>query len=294
MQGRSAAQVHRCEAVATAANSAGAGTSMATHTPHDLVFVVGCPRSGTSALAWALAEHPAMATGPETNFLYHLFCENRARLAWERAWAVENGWLRTQQIGWEEFAAAAGAGLAQLFAARAEGRRWVDSSPENVLIAEQLGALFPAARFVHLVRDGREVVASMLHSGFREPWATDFDLACRTWAVYVEAGRRAQAVLGTRMLTVDHGRLVAAPARTCRDILDFLGVGQHPGPARFLASRRINSSYDNATPADIMREKAPDSLRQCHWRDWTAGQHARFAAAAAEVLEWVEALRSKS
>ncbi len=254
-----------------------------------LIFVVGCPRSGTSALAWALAEHPHPTTGPETNFLYPLFRGHHARLAWERAWAVENGWLRTQQIGWEEFAAAVGVGSAQLFASRAEGKRWVDSSPENLFIVEELAAVFPNARFVHLLRDGREVVASMLNSGFAELWASDFDEACRTWVHYVEAGRTTQAAVGERMLTVAHAALVAAPGRVCGEILAFVSEPPHPGPAHFLDSRRINSSFDNSTPADIRREKDPRSLRQPHWRDWTAEQHARFAEVAAGVLDWVKA-----
>lgn len=247
-----------------------------------LVFVVGCPRSGTSALAWALAQHPAFVTGPESNFLWHLCRERRVRLAWEDAHRVADGWLARKQVGWEEFAAAVGSGLQRLFESRAGGRRWVDSSPENVLIAEDLAALFPTARFLHLVRDGRAVVSSMLRCGFPQPWAQDFDEACRTWAFYVTQGMRAQEVLRERMLTFSHRWLVEDTDAICRAIWRFLGEPAHPGPARFLRTQRINSSYDAENREDMKRPKSPDRLREKPWEEWPAEWHARFAALAAE------------
>lgn len=209
-----------------------------------LVFVVGCPRSGTSALAWALAQHPAFATGAESNFLWHLCREGRVRPAWENAHRSTDGWLVQQQVGWEEFAACVLSGLQRLFESRAGGRRWVDSSPENVLIAEDLAALFPTAHFLHLGRDGRAVVSSMLRCGFSQPWAQDFDEACRTWVHYVTRGIHAQAAMGERILTLSHRWLVEDTDPVCRAMLHFLGAPAHPDPARFLHTQRINSSYD--------------------------------------------------
>ena len=40
------------------------------------VFVIGCPRSGTSALSWALAEHPKMWTSAESDFMHQMFKGN--------------------------------------------------------------------------------------------------------------------------------------------------------------------------------------------------------------------------
>lgn len=248
-----------------------------------LVFVVGCPRSGTSALAWALAEHPAFATGVESNFLWHLCREGRVRSAWENAHRVADGWLAQKQVGWEEFAASLGSGLQRLFASRAGDRRWVDSSPENVLVAEDLAALFPTAHFLHLVRDGRAVVSSMLRCGFPQPWAQDFDEACRTWAFYISCGMRAQEALGARMLTLSHRWLVEDPEATCRAILRFLGEPEHPGPAHFLRTQRINSSYDAENREDMKRPKDPARLREQPWEGWPAEWHARFEALAGEA-----------
>ncbi len=247
-----------------------------------LVFVVGCPRSGTSALAWALAEHPAFAGGPESNILWPLFQHGGPRLAWDVAYRGRtDSWCVVHKVRQEEFAAAVGAGLERLFASRSGGRRWVvDSSPENVLIAEDLAFIFPTARFVHLVRDGRAVVASMLRSGFAEPWAWSFEEACRTWVHFVTAGLKAQQALGERMCSVVHQRLVEDPRGACAHLLAFLGEPDHPGPAAFLQTRRVNSSYDAASPEDMKRPRDPKRLRERPWLAWPAEWHERFHAIA--------------
>ena len=56
---------------------------------------------------------------------------------------------------------------------KSRGKRWVDQSPSYTLIASELARLFPDAQFLHIVRDGRRVVNSMIRSGFEEPWASD-------------------------------------------------------------------------------------------------------------------------
>lgn len=247
------------------------------------VFVVGCPRSGTSALAWALAEHPAFVAGPESNFLWNLFGHGGPQRAWEHARSIEDGWLALNGVSLDEFCVAVGSGLEHLFASRSGGKRWVESSPENVLIASDLALVFPGARFVHLVRDGRAVVASMLNSGFGEPWSQDFDEACRTWAFYVAEGLRAQRELGDRMLTVVHQFLVEWPVPTCAGLLRFLGEPDHPGPASFLRTNRINSSYDARSREDMKRPKSPQRLRQRPWLAWPPEWHARFEKIAGQA-----------
>ncbi len=51
------------------------------------VFIIGSPRSGTSVLAWALAQHKDFWTAGETDFLFHLFGQGRL----ETAWAASGG-----------------------------------------------------------------------------------------------------------------------------------------------------------------------------------------------------------
>src|SRR6476661_436967 len=52
------------------------------------------------------------------------------------------------------------------YALREDKPRWGDKTPENVLHVELLARLFPGAVFVHVIRDGREVAASLAAQAF--------------------------------------------------------------------------------------------------------------------------------
>ncbi|HKC23927.1 MAG TPA: sulfotransferase, partial [Thermoanaerobaculia bacterium] len=209
----------------------------------ECVFVVGSPGTQTSDLSWALAEHPSLWTSCESHLFYQTVGPNergrpQLREIFDNASAVEGGWLWTNDVGYEEFAACLGHGFDRLFLSRSEGKRWVDSSPENLLIADSLSLMFPRARFVHVVRDGRAVVRSMLASGLDEDWARDLRSACETWVHYVRAGLAFQTAHRDRVLEVRSERLAAEPEAELASILEFLHVDPHPGPLRFLRSRR--------------------------------------------------------
>ena len=234
------------------------------------VFVFGSPRSGTSAMSWALAQHPDMWTSSETDFLLPLFgrgnLDRAYRISFDRP---DDGWLRKHGVDRAEFAAYLGRGVAALYASRSEAPVWVDSSPGYLLMARELGELLPDARFLHLVRDGRAVVSSMLGSGFPSPWSRSFRKACDTWCHFILRGIEAEEVLGERILRVPHARLLDEPEAMLAEVLRFLGLPQHSGPAGFIAGSRINSSYDNDGSEDIRRPKDTSSLREERWRSWS-------------------------
>jgi hypothetical protein len=57
-------------------------------------------------------------------------------------------------------------GLFRPASERVSAARWCEKTPRNVLFMERLYQLFPDMRFIHIVRDGRDVVASMMRRGF--------------------------------------------------------------------------------------------------------------------------------
>src|SRR5438105_2696188 len=121
------------------------------------VFIIGSPRSGTSILAWSLAQHSQLWTSTESDVFWHLLAERHAERAYETAAARPDSqdWLRRNDVVEEEFLAHVGLGLNALCASRSEGRRWIDQTPRNTLIAPTLALVFPDALFVHILRDGR-------------------------------------------------------------------------------------------------------------------------------------------
>lgn len=84
--------------------------------------------------------------------------------------------------------------------------------------------LFPTARFVHIVRDAREVALSMRRS--RGSHERNWHFGAVDWMSHVEAGRQLGRQLGPgRYLELLYERVMAEPAAALTDLLDFSGAG---------------------------------------------------------------------
>ena len=226
---------------------------------HRPVFIIGSPRSGTTALARALGEHSELWTSHESYFLNGLFGDGRpGRVHTRQANRKAFGWIITEEVDRAEFLAYVGIGLNALFTSRAGGRRWIDQTPMYTLIADQLSEIFPDALFVHIVRDGRRVVNSMM--SFMDKfesrpqatrhvpgWAGDFGASCRTWNEYVTEASGFCRAHPDRSLTIVNEPLSADPVRGFDHVFDFLGVGPERGPSEYFGSKRVNSSYGTGT-----------------------------------------------
>jgi len=135
-------------------------------------------------------------------------------------------------------ATAAQSFLAQL--ARDQGlvdeRYWIDTSPPNIANADRIHALIPEARFVHMVRDGRDTIASVL----AETWGpTDVLQAVQWWASRMAAAHRALAgVPAEQVLTLSLEELVVTDrVGQYERLLNFLELPDRPRMRRYFAER---------------------------------------------------------
>ena len=114
---------------------------------------------------------------------------------------------------------------------RRQGARcWVEKSPEHVYHAAAIVTRFPGARIVHVVRDGRDVVTSILHT----PWAVPHARGRRSrvvagavlWELMTFAGLRvlADSTFGPTVLAVRYESLVREPTVELRRLAAFLGL----------------------------------------------------------------------
>jgi len=118
------------------------------------------------------------------------------------------------------------AALYGTYAAQAGKPRYADKTPRNVLHIELIGSALPDARFVHLVRDGRDVVPSLVGLPF---FPDHFNDAVLYWSDRVRHGRRAGRLLGpNRYCEVRYEELVADPEATLRGLCDFLDLPYSP------------------------------------------------------------------
>ena len=101
-------------------------------------------------------------------------------------------------------------------------RRWGDKTPAYIGHVDRLVATWPDARFVVLVRDGRDVALSVMNVPFgpNNAWA-----AGRSWATAIRRGRDAARRFRGRVLEIRYEDLVSKPAETVGAVCDFLGLG---------------------------------------------------------------------
>lgn len=216
---------------------------MAVHRP---IFVVGCPRSGTTMVQLMLHAHPRIAIPPETRFLLEGYRhrrtfgdlrqpENRRALA---RWIVARPRTRFVDLGLdpdevtEEIVAGPptlGAAIGTVFRAysrRFDKPRWGDKRPAYVSNLAILLRLFPDAQIVHIVRDGRDCVASLQEM----PWhRTGIYQAISAWAQAVDHGRWAARVMGpASYYEVRYERLVSDPEHELVGLCRYLGEEYDP------------------------------------------------------------------
>jgi hypothetical protein len=217
-------------------------------------FIVGCPRSGTTVVRSMLNAHPRLAIPPETHWIVALAPRRYDAGAPRR---IPNGRPRLQLAGGrpvieeivgyptffgmkldearllDETSGDAGRGadfprlvraVMQRYADDRGKPRWGDKTPRYVNHMPLLRRMFPDARFLHVMQDGRHVVRSIVDISGRPPIQ-----AAAFWRRHVLRGRRDGARLGRGVyqeLRLED--LVADPERELRRVCAFLGEDYAP------------------------------------------------------------------
>jgi hypothetical protein len=199
----------------------------------NLLFVVGCPRSGTTWVQRLLATHPLIRTGQESD-VFDLYIGPQLR-AWERELDPESSGRGGVGLGCyftaAEFRAVLKGYLLKLLEPMVGGlgpsELFLEKTPGHVLYVPEIHALLPAARFVHVLRDARDTVASLLEAsrGWGRAWAPRRTAqAAGTWVNHVRAARAAQQTLpAQQFFEVRYEALHADSPRVLRQLVDWLG-----------------------------------------------------------------------
>jgi hypothetical protein len=203
------------------------------------IFVVGCPRSGTTMLSLMIHAHPRLAMPPESRFLIKTWRHRRefgdlSTREQHEALAescVRNG-SKVAEMGLNQKATKAkilegpptiGSAFGIVFRefAQLHGKpRWGDKRPIYFQEVDVLLRLFPDAQIVHIVRDGRSNVASLKRMPW---WPYDSIGSMATWSLAEHCARRNQRRLPADTFHVmRYESLVADPRTILGELCDFL------------------------------------------------------------------------
>lgn len=234
-------------------------------------FVVGCGRSGTTLLRSMLDSHPTMAIPPETYFtlrlaenrrLYEepggfatgLFLDDLGRTGGFRRMGMSPDALRERLAAHppETYAGAIRSVYREYASSRGKAR-YGDKTPIYILHLPLLSSLFPEARFVHIIRDGRDVTRSFMDGG----WADRIEDGALYWRLQVRRGRRAGSRLGPkRYREIRYEDLIDDPASTLSWICSFLDLEYDPQMLRYEETARqwTSTSRNPDRHRNLLRE----------------------------------------
>ena len=170
-------------------------------------IVVGSPRSGTTLLRLMLDAHSELAIPPETGFvtlgqqlpgrgekLRHNFYEAIVHYGEPiPSWAdfgisQKHFWAALSEI--KPFNVSDGfRTFYRLYATQRKKQRWGDKTPIYCKHINTIRQVLPEARFIHIIRDGRDAALSLRHLWFSPGW--EIETQASYWRDCVVAARRA-------------------------------------------------------------------------------------------------------
>lgn len=244
------------------------------------VFVVGSARSGTTLLYHTLlstGEYAVYRGEPAVfDLLAARFGTLDSRAARERLMRV---WPRShlaRASGYEDPAQcdtlveecrSTGDFLRRVMTAMAERQgvdKWAVWGPDNLLLMPWIKREMPDARFIHMIRDGRDIALSMHTEGFIRPFAWDrghsLVVSALHWQWKLLRGRRDGRRLGADYLELRFEELVRRPQETLAAASHFLG---HPLDHQQIVRASVgtlrdsNSTFknDSSNPVERWRQR---------------------------------------
>lgn len=230
------------------------------------IFVGGMFKSGTSLLRAMLGQHSAIASGLETYWF-----------DWN--WSARESEAMTVMYGrlahFFDMAAADVTAMAMkshsaekflttLMAevARRQGKpRWAEKTPGNIAHADRIWKAWPDAQIVHIIRDPRDVFASLVEA---KKWDSPDEFAER-WISTIGRGLRLNAELNPSpkaYRAIRYEDLTAAPEKVMRGVIAFLGEPWEAAAGRFSGREEDFTKVLEATgkaSTTLERLKAPIS-----------------------------------
>jgi hypothetical protein len=272
-------------------------------------FICGATRSGTTLLRLMLDAHPEMAIPGETHFIVPMI-----KVSWRQArTADELATMITESERWGDFhldedelrvrlraldplnCADAVREFFRLYAESQGKPRWGDKTPGYVRSMRLVQKVMPEARFVHIIRDGRDVALSLVP---RSWGPSTFAEAADNWRRRIEVARRQRPHLH-HYAEVHYEDLVTDTESVLRRVAEFVELDFDPAMLRYheRAGERLAEkardlhkpwgtiSAESRIESHALAERPPQADRIARWRTEMSDEDRRvYESIAGEAL----------
>ena len=261
------------------------------------VFIVGCPRSGTSFLYHLLLSAGGFTEFPTQMNVYDVLepiygdlsvpANKKKMLAeWLRSKAFQASGLDAAALEAKVMAECVDGSsflriVMEAVAQKQNVPRWIDSTPTNAPHMLRIAKDMPDALFIHIIRDPRDVVLSLEKRGWTRPLPWDRKnrsllAAGLYWKWIVSKTQELGVQLGSRYREVRYEDLVNTPRETLTRIGGFLHspIDYDQVRENMTSVGKLTSFPEEAnfTPAGRWQKKFPP------------GQLPRFEAAIGDLM----------
>lgn len=239
------------------------------------LFLVGCSRSGTTVVQRSLAAHSDIISFPETDFLCNCFGKRAPHLrmrfgrttperqarAFERlAKALNIPELSFGDDALSDAPTALSRFISTLDSVAAErgARAWLEKTPKHFRFAGELERELKDVRIIHLIRDGREVVASLVDRARTYPGFSkerDPRVAARLWNEAVRVAFRHRNRSNHLLLSFEH--FVQNPERALRRVCTHIGFDYQSGMCSSTSAHAIVSPTETWKAGAHLPLRAP-------------------------------------
>jgi len=207
------------------------------------VFVLGCPRSGTTVLYHMLLSAGGFAVYRAESNVFNLLiprfgdlssAANRRQLLahWLRSKLFHVTGLTREEIEGRVMDECRSGGdflrITMEATARKQGvERWADCTPDHLLNIPEIQKQLPGSYVIHIIRDGRDVALSYVQQRWSHPlpWDKNERLAVAGlyWEWVVRKGREYGRMLGPNYCEVHFEDLIAKPREVLATLSEFVG-----------------------------------------------------------------------
>ncbi|MGI8727730.1 MAG: sulfotransferase family protein [Solirubrobacterales bacterium] len=276
-------------------------------------FIVGVGRSGTTMLRLMLDAHPELAIPPETHFVPDLIdaiSDGAPPEAAVRLMADVRQWgdlhISTEEVlerfrALEEFeAASALRAFYGIYLERQDKPRWGEKTPAYVRKMRKISQALPEARFIHVIRDGRDVALSRWKRTLGDGERTPAGQVAEGWRRRIRRAQKHGAKLD-HYLELRYEDLVTDTEPNLRRICEFIELDWDPSILRYYeraADRMAEMARDlpatdgkptrpgsERMEAHAMTQKPPDPTAMYRWKEkMEPADVESFDAAAGELL----------
>lgn len=221
------------------------------HCTSSPIFIIGVGRSGTTLLRLMLDSHSHIAIPPESHFFVPYYRKYKVRDLGGKQEVLEvaqqilseprvRRWdlaIHPEQLDLRNCTnlPAIIEEIYRLYAKKCGKEIWGDKTPIYSQYIYMLEKMFPTARYIHIIRDGRDVALSIMN----QPWGPDdFVSAMEYWARNITCTRSMLQMLPEdRFVELRFEQLVADPEAEIKRIAGFLGVAFEPDMVHAYANR---------------------------------------------------------